>query len=127
MFTGPLTTMIVTLETSEGLTTTTKLVGALRLVLTADSNKHHTYSIHGRVYDPESSPNTLGVPSLGSYFEDGADIQSPLEEDRTPIKSGSNKSNFVWDHRKHERHFIHGSRYLTEIILYFGHGYFNAF
>ena len=74
MFTGPLTTMIVTLETSEGLTTTTKLVGALRLVLTADSNKHHTYSIPGCVYDPESLLKILRVPALGVYSDNGTDI-----------------------------------------------------
>ena len=101
MFTGPLTTMIVTLETSEGLTTTTKLVGALRLVLTADSNKHHTYSIPGCVYDPKFSLDILGVPALGAYLDDGAYIQSSLEDDRTSIKYGSTKSHFFWDHGKH--------------------------
>ena len=119
--------MRVTLATTEGLTITTKIVSDLHLVLTNNSNEHHTYSIPGCVYNPESPLNILVIPVLGEYFDDGADIQCPLEEEGTTIKSGSNKSNFVWDHRKHERHFIHGSRYLTEIILYFGHGYFNAF
>ena len=43
LFTGPLTPMSVTLATAEGVTTTTKLVGDLRLVLTDKRNEHHTY------------------------------------------------------------------------------------
>ena len=43
LFTNPLTPTSITLETAEGLTIMTKLVGALRLVLTNDSNEHHTY------------------------------------------------------------------------------------
>ena len=99
LFTGLLTPMIVTLETAEGLTKTSKLVGDLRLVLTNDSNKHHTYSIPGCVYDPESPLNILGVPVLSAYFDNGADIRSPLEEDGTKIKSGSTKSH--WDRGNH--------------------------
>ena len=107
--TGPLTPTRVTLEIAEGLTTTTKIVGALRLVLTDEINQHHAYSIHGCFYGPETPLNTLGVPALGAYFDNGADIRSPLEEDRTTMKSGSTKSHFVWDHGKNERHFINGS------------------
>ena len=78
MFTGPLTLMNITLITAEGLTTTKKLVGDLHLVLTYDRNKHHAYSIPGCVYDPESPLNILRVPDLGAYFDDGANIRSPL-------------------------------------------------
>ena len=74
LFTGPHTLVRAALATAEGLTTTTKLVGALRLVLTNNSNEHHTYSIPGCVYDPESPLNILGVPALGEYFDNGADI-----------------------------------------------------
>ena len=66
--------MIVTLATAEGLTTTTKLVGAVRLVLINDSNEHPTYSIPGCVYDPVSPLNILVVPALSAYFDDGTDI-----------------------------------------------------
>ena len=126
LFTVPLTPISVILATAEGITSTTKLVCALHLVINNDSNKHHTYSINNCVYYPESPLNTLGFPAIGVYFEDGADIRSPLQEDITIILSGSTKSHFVWDHGKHERHFIHGSRQLPELILYFGYGYFNA-
>ena len=43
LFTGQLTPMQITLETAEGKSVSTKLVGVLRLVITDDSNKHHTY------------------------------------------------------------------------------------
>ena len=99
----------------------TKLVGVIRLVLTDDSNKHHIYDVPGFVYDPDIPLNILGVPCLGKYFDDGADIRNPLDEDGTTVKYGSTKSHFVWDHGKHERHFIHDSSHLPELILYVGH------
>ena len=74
LFTGPITPMSVTLATAEGLTTTTKLVGDLRIVLTDNINKHRTYSITGFIYDPESPLKILVVLALGAYFNDGADI-----------------------------------------------------
>ena len=122
LFTGPLTLVSVTLATAEGITTTTKLVGALHLGITDDSNEHHTYSIPGCVNDPESTLNFLGFPALGTYFDNGADIRCPLEEDGTTIKSGSTKSHFVWDHRNHECHFIHCSSQFPELVLYVSHG-----
>ena len=93
LLTGSLTLMSVTLETAEGMTKTTKVVGSLRLVLNNDSNKHHVYSIPRCFYDPESPLKTLGVPALGAYFDDGTYIQSPLEDDRTTIKFGGTKFN----------------------------------
>ena len=64
LFTGPLTLMCVTLAPAEGLTITTKLVGALCLVITNNRNKNHPYSISGCVYGLESPLNILGVPSV---------------------------------------------------------------
>ena len=96
LFTGPITPMSVTLATAEGLTTTTKLVGDLRIVLTDNINKHRTYSITGFIYDPESPLKILVVPALGAYFDDGTYIWSPLEEDGTTIKSGSTEPHFFW-------------------------------
>ena len=96
LFTGLLTPMSITLATAEGLNTTTKLVGSLRLVITNSSNEHYTYSIPGFVNDPESPLNILGVPALGAYFYDGTDIRNPLEEDVTTAKYGSTTSHFFW-------------------------------
>ena len=87
--------MSITLETAKGMSVATKLVGVLRLVLTNNSNKHHSYDVPGCVYDPESTLHVLGVSCLGKYFDYGADIQNPLDEDGTTVKSGSTKSNFV--------------------------------
>ena len=66
--------MSVTLATTEGLTKTPKLVGALRLVLTDNRNEHYTYSTPGCIYEPESPLNILGFPSIGAYFDVGTDI-----------------------------------------------------
>ena len=57
--------MSITLETAEGMSVSTILVGVLCLVLTDDSNKHHTYDITSWVYDPKSILSILGVPYLG--------------------------------------------------------------
>ena len=54
LFTGHLSLMSITLETAEGMSVSTKSVGVLRLVLTDNSNKYHTYDVPGCVYEPES-------------------------------------------------------------------------
>ena len=125
LFVGPLTPTRVTLETAEGQTTKTKYVGTLRLVLTDDAHKHHSYDVTGCVFDPDSPINILGVPFLGKHF---GDQSSDFDEmDGTTVCSGSTKSCFIWDHSKHERHFMHGLSELPELYLYVGTGYFNAF
>ena len=52
LFVDPLIHTIVTMETYEGLKTSTEYVGTMRLVLTDNANKHHTYDIPECVYDP---------------------------------------------------------------------------
>ena len=88
---------------------------------------HHTYDIPDCIFDPESPINILGIPPLGAYFKDSATVHNPFDDDGTTIKSGATKSHLVWDHGKHERHFMHGASYMPELHLYVGHGYFNAF
>jgi hypothetical protein len=68
LFVGPLTPTRVTLETAEGTTTKTKFVGTLRLVLTDDARKHHTYDVPDCVFDPDTPINILGVPFLGKHL-----------------------------------------------------------
>ena len=68
LFVGPIIHTIVTMETYEGLKTSTEYVGTMRLVLTDNANKHHTYDIPECVYDLESPINMIGVPYLGKYF-----------------------------------------------------------
>ena len=126
LFTGPLIPTSVTLVTSEGLTTTTKLVGSMKLILTDDDNKHHTYKIPRCVFDPKTPVNILGFPALGIFFGDNADATDTLAEDGTNIKSGSKKSHFIWGHGRHKRNFIHGSSCMSELYIYVGHGYLKA-
>ena len=78
LFTGPLIPTSVTPETAEGLNTTTKLVGSMKLILTDDANKHHSYIIPRCVFDPKTPVNILGVPDLGILFGDNADATDPL-------------------------------------------------
>ena len=79
------------------------------------------------MFDPATPMNILGVPTLGTFIGDNANIGSPYDEDGTTIKLGAMRSHFIWDHVKHKRYFIHGSRLMPELHLYVGHGYFNAF
>ena len=127
LFTGPLVPTKVTLETAEGVSTETKLVGPIRLFLTDSSNQDHVYIVPGCVYDPYTPLNILVVPALGSFFGDSADASNTLAADGTNINSGATKSHFVWDYGKHKRHFLHGSSQMPELFLYVGNVYFNAF
>ena len=127
LFTGPLVPTKVTLETAEGVSTKTKLVSPIRLVLTDNSNQNNVCIFPGCVYDADTPLNILGVPALGSFFGDSADASDMLAANGTNIKSGETKSHFVWDHGKHEPYFLHGSIQMPEIFLYAGNGYFNVF
>ena len=60
LFTGPLIHTSVNLETAEGLTTATKLVGSIKLILTDNANKHHSFLIHRCVFDTRTPVNILG-------------------------------------------------------------------
>ena len=81
----------------------------------------------GYVFDPATTINILGVPALGMFFGNNANAGSPYNEDGTTIKLGATRSHFIWDHGKHERHFMHGYSLMPELHLYVGHGYLNAF
>ena len=112
------------METAEEVSTETKIVGPIRLVLTENSNHNYVYIVPVCVYDPDTPLNILGVPALGSFFGDSADASGMLAANGTNIKSGATKLNFIWDHSKHKRHFLHGSIQMPELFLYVGNGYF---
>ena len=88
----------VTLETADGVSTKTQLVGICRLVLTENKNKKFTYDLPGCVFDPATTINILGVPALGVFFGDNANAGSPYDEDGTTIKSVATRLHFIWDH-----------------------------
>ena len=68
----------MTLEKAEGLTTATKLVGSIKLILTDDANKHHLNIIPCCVFDPKTPLHILVVPALGTIFGDNEDATDPL-------------------------------------------------
>ena len=51
----------------------------MKLILTDDANKNHSYVIPGCVFYPKTPVNILGVPALGTLFGDNADSTDPLE------------------------------------------------
>ena len=102
-------------------------MGIIRQVLTDDKNEYHTNNIPHCIYTPDSPINILGIPALGKCFNDVANINNPLDDDGTTVKSDATKSHFVWDHGGRERNFMHESSHVPELHFYVGHGYFNAF
>ena len=127
LFHGHITPTRVTLETADGFGTKTQLVGICCLVLTDNKNENYTYDVPGCVFDPVTPINIPGVPALGMFFSNNTNAGSTYNEDGTTIKSGTTRSRFIWDHGKHERHFMHSSSLMPELHFYVGHGYFNAF
>ena len=77
LFHRHLTPTIVTLETADGVSTKTQLVGICRLVLTDNKNINYTYDVPGYAFDPATPINILGVPALGTFFGDNANAGSP--------------------------------------------------
>ena len=124
---GHLTPTRVTLETADGVSTKTQLVGIFCLVLTDNTNINYTYDKPGCFFYPSTPISILGVPALGTFFGNNANAGIPYNEDGTTIKSGATRSHFIWGHGKHRWNFMHGSRLMPELHLYVGHGYCNAF
>ena len=95
IFHGHLTPTRVTLETTDGVSTKTQLVGICRLVLTNNTNINHTYDMSGCVFDPAIHINILGVPALGTLFGDNTNAGSPYDKNGTTIKLGVTRSHFI--------------------------------
>ena len=82
-----------------------KLVGSMKLILTGDYNKNHSYVIPRCLFYPKNLVNIFGVPTLGTFFGNISDSTGPLAEDDTTTKSGAIKSHLIWDHGRNEWHF----------------------
>ena len=67
-FQGHLTPTRVTLETADGFSTKTQIVGIFCLVLTDNKNKNYTYDVPGCVFDLATPINILGAPALGTFW-----------------------------------------------------------
>ncbi|KAL7432992.1 hypothetical protein ACHAXH_001930 [Discostella pseudostelligera] len=124
-FVGNLRVQPVNVETTHG-TGNSDYVGTIMIRLTTDQGETLVYHILDAVYAPDSPFNILGIPFLGEYF--GAHNPVPSkDDDGTYIRSSASKSHFVWDHGKHERHFLHDDRSLPVLVLENGIRYFQAF
>ena len=94
--------------------------GTLRLVLTDDEGANHSYDIPGCLYDPDSPFNLLGISALSKFFGDA-------KTKGTRISSACYESEFVWDHDKHKRTFVHGVDCLPALQVNVGDSYFTSF
>ena len=74
------------LETADGVSTKTQLVGIFRLFLTDNKNKNYTYDVPGCMFDPATTINILGIPALGTFIGDNANASSTYDEYGTTIK-----------------------------------------
>ena len=79
LFHGHLTPTRVTLETADGVSSKTQLVGICRLVLTNNTNINYTYDVPGCVFDPATPINILVLPALGTFFGDNVNADSPYD------------------------------------------------
>ena len=90
----------------------------------------HTYDIPGVgvIYDLSSQCNLLGIPKLADFFQGNDYLPGDdVDSDGTTVKSSGCGSCLTWDHSKHNHNITHGDSTLPEIMLYQGHGYFDAF
>ena len=62
-----------------------KIVGIICLVLTDDKNEHLTYNIPGCIYGPDPPINILEITAMGEFFNDSANVHSPLDDDGTTV------------------------------------------
>ena len=104
LFTGQFTPTTIMLKISERRTTKKKIIGNIHMVLTNNGNVHHVYTITGCVLDPDVTINILGIPALGKFFGNNADVHSPITEEETTIKLDDTKSHFFGYHGKNKRH-----------------------
>ncbi len=126
LFVGNLTSVNVKVNTIKATQMRQQYEGTIRLELVDDSNVAHTYKIPGAIYDPSS--NLFGIPKLADFFKDRDYLQGDdVDSGGTTVKSSGCCSCLTWDHGKHIRNFTHGDSTLPEIMLYQGHGYFEAF
>ena len=67
LFTGKLTPTKIMLETAQGMSVSTQLEGAIRLVLTDNTTKLHTYKIPGCIFDLDSPINIVGYRHCATF------------------------------------------------------------
>ena len=79
-----------------------------------DSGTTLTYDLPEVVYDPDSPYSLLSIPFLSKFFAKHSGDKE-VYDDGTWILTHANKSQFTWDHGKHERHFRHGESELPEL------------
>ena len=116
-------------RTASGEDTRQRYQGTFLLQLPDDSGKIHNYEIPDCVYDPHSNYNILGVSKLSNFFGDNSTSSDPRDKDGTKADSGGTRTHLVWDHRRHELHFLHRSREegLPVLHLYKGSTKFQVF
>jgi len=128
LFIGNLTSVNIKVYTIEATQMRQRYEGTRRLELVDDSNVAHTYEIPGAIHDPSLQFNLLGIPELADFFKDRNYLQGDdVDSDGTTVKSSGCRSRLTWDHSRHTRNYTRGDSTLPKIMLYQGHGYFDAF
>jgi hypothetical protein len=91
-------------------------------------NATHMYEIPGAIYNPSTKFNLIGISFLAAYFNDtNCSDGNAVDADGTTIKSSGCCLKLIWDHGKHIQNFTHGKPTLPKLVLYQGHGCYNAF
>ena len=116
----------VSVTTHSGNDQRQRYVGTFLLQLPDDDGVVHTYKVPDSIYDPHTSYNIIGVSRLSTFFGDVVPGNNPRDLDGTRVMTGGARSHMVWDHGKHELHWMHKSG-LPVLPLYKGTSYFSAF
>jgi hypothetical protein len=85
------------------------------------------YHIPNAIYNPNSPFDILGIPFFGAFLRRDNAPYPTSNNDGIYIQSSASHSHFVWDHGKHERHFMHDDRCLPILHLNTGLNYYQAF
>jgi hypothetical protein len=102
-------------------------VGMILICLTMDEGMTMEYTIPSATYAPDSPFNILGIPFFGSFLGQDNTPYPTQDNDSIYIISSTSRSHFIWDHGKHECHFLHNKRNLPILFLETGNNYFGAF
>ncbi len=113
-------------ETTHG-SASTDHVGTISLTITTNNGDRMQYHIPNAIYNPNSPFNILGIPYFVTFLEREDVPYLTSNNDRTYTQSSESHSRFVWDHGKHERHFMHDDQCLPILHLNTGLNYYQAF
>jgi hypothetical protein len=85
------------------------------------------YHIPDDIYNPNSPFDILGIPFFKKFLGREDTPYPTSNNNGKHIQSSASRFHFVWDHGKHECHFMHDDQCLPILRLNTGLNYYQAF